>query len=243
MALTSQSMPSSLNFFVMKPTKASKNGQRNMSFSLSLNDDKTTKKTGLKIDMRVPSKKADAVCHRERMSHNETFEFLQKKLYLGRDTRHKLALIAQVMTGTGFNPRKFDAEKAADVISACVNHMYNDIFTGNDKNTIAGMEEHPKITAATCQRSMNIYSLYQLVRGRFDKLWTGDTDREKYDSVAETLNEFDINKPKVKALSAGPKWTRSDIAWMCNIENVNRCIERNNKKYASPKPIRNDTEQ
>lgn len=44
--------------------------------------------------MREKSRNADAVCHRERMGHNKIFDFLQKKLYLGKDTRHKLALIA-----------------------------------------------------------------------------------------------------------------------------------------------------
>ncbi|MEB8021422.1 hypothetical protein NGK48_08140 [Raoultella ornithinolytica] len=44
------------------------------------------------------SNKADARCHRERKSSNEVFEFLEKKLYLGRDTRQKLALIARKLT-------------------------------------------------------------------------------------------------------------------------------------------------
>ena len=52
------------------------------------------------------SNKADARCHRERKSSNEVFEFLEKKLYLGRDTRQKLALIARKLTGAGFSPDK-----------------------------------------------------------------------------------------------------------------------------------------
>lgn len=84
--------------------------------------------------MREKSRNADAVCHRERIGHNKIFDFLQKKLYLGRDTRHKLALIAQEMTGKGFNVHNFDAEKAADALSAFINHMYKDLFSDNKKH-------------------------------------------------------------------------------------------------------------
>lgn len=193
--------------------------------------------------MREPSKKADAVCHRERMSRNETFELLQKKLYLGRDTRHKLSLIAKKLTGAGFNPHTIDGEKAAHVISACVSHMYNELFDDNEENSVEGLEEHHKIAAATCQISMDIYAVYQRIRGRFDKLYfTGATDKERYDSVAEKLNECEVKKPRLKALSAGPKWTRSDVAWICNPANINECIERKNKKHAPLKLTRNASE-
>lgn len=83
------------------------------------------------------SNKADAKCHRERKSSNEVFEFLEKKLYLGRDTRQKLALIARKLTGTGFSPDKIDAKKAADVLSACVNHMFNDLFSEGEHIFVA----------------------------------------------------------------------------------------------------------
>ncbi|HGX4295806.1 TPA: hypothetical protein ACJKJ0_003350 [Escherichia coli] len=88
---------------------------------------------------------ADAVCNRKRMDHKKIFDFFQKKLNLGMDTRHKVALIAQGMTGEGFNVHNFDAEKAADVIGAYVNHMYNDLFSHN-KKTITSFEDNPKRT-------------------------------------------------------------------------------------------------
>ncbi|HCN3042006.1 TPA: hypothetical protein N6R62_004762, partial [Escherichia coli] len=109
------------------------------------------------------SNKADARCHRERKSSNEVFEFLEKKLYLGRDTRQKLALIARKLTGAGFSPDKFAAEKAADVLSACVNHMFNDLLNEGEPNGIYRPEEHPMIVPARSPKALEIYTVYQLV--------------------------------------------------------------------------------
>ncbi|EJC6319815.1 hypothetical protein MZP33_004382 [Escherichia coli] len=101
------------------------------------------------MTMSEKSWNEDAVCNRKRMNHKKIFDFFQKKLNLGTDTRHKVALIAQEMTGEGFgegfNVHNFDAEKAADVIGAYVNHMYNDLFSHN-KKTIISFEDNPKRT-------------------------------------------------------------------------------------------------
>ena len=80
---------------------------------------------------------------------------------------------------------------------------------------------------------MEIYYIYQTVKGRFDKLFTGDTDKEKCASVAKKLTEMKIKKPKAKGLSKGEKWTREDVAWICNVENINYCIKLQNDKYAA----------
>ena len=178
------------------------------------------------------SNKADAKCHRERKSSNEVFEFLEKKLYLGRDTRQKLALIARKLTGAGFSPDKFDAEKAADVLSACVNHMFNDLLNEGELNGIYGLEEYPMIVPARSPKALEIYTVYQLVKGRFDKLHTGESDREKYASVAKKLNEYGIWKPRLKRLSDGKEWAREDVAWMLQPENINALIKVQNQKYA-----------
>ncbi|HBB6887634.1 TPA: hypothetical protein ON591_003480 [Citrobacter freundii] len=178
------------------------------------------------------SNKADAKCHRERKSSNEVFEFLEKKLYLGRDTRQKLALIARKLTGTGFSPDKIDAKKAADVLSACVNHMFNDLFSEGEHNGVYRLEEHPMIVPVRSPNSLKIYTACQVVKGRFDKLHTGESDREKYASVAEKLNEYGKWKPPFKQLSDGKKWTREDVAWMLQPENINAQINVQNQKYA-----------
>ncbi|EHK0944828.1 hypothetical protein [Citrobacter farmeri] len=178
------------------------------------------------------SNKADAKCHRERKSSNEVFEFLEKKLYLGRDTRQKLALIARKLTGSGFSPDKFDAEKAADVLSACVNHMFNDLLNGGELNGIYGLEEHPVIVPGRSPKALEIYTVYQLVKGRFDKLQTGESDREKCASVAAKLNECGPGKPLFKHFSDSEQWTREDVAWVLQPENINALINVQNKKYA-----------
>ncbi|WP_227724038.1 hypothetical protein [Yersinia proxima] len=178
------------------------------------------------------SNKTDAKCHRERKSSNEVFEFLEKKLYLGRDTRQKLALIARKLTGSGFSPDKFDAEKAADVLSACVNHMFNDLLNGGELNGIYGLEEQPMIVPGRSPKALEIYTVYQLVKGRFDKLQTGESDREKCASVAAKLTECGQGKPLFKHFSDSEQWTREDVAWVLQPENINALINVQNQKYA-----------
>ncbi|EEV5301806.1 TPA: hypothetical protein ACHGCJ_003494 [Escherichia coli] len=178
------------------------------------------------------SNKADAKCHRERKSSNEVFEFLEKKLYLGRDTRQKLALIARKLTGSGFSPDKFDAEKAADVLSACVNHMFNDQLNRGELNGIYGLEDLPVIVPGRSPKALEIYTVYQLVKGRFDKLQTGESDREKCASVAAKLNECGLGKPSFKHFSDSEQWTREDVAWVLQPENINALINVQNQKYA-----------
>ncbi|WP_338505554.1 hypothetical protein VRC35_04890 [Erwinia aphidicola] len=177
------------------------------------------------------SNKDDAKCHRERKSANKVFAFQEKKLYLGRDTRQKLALIAQQLTGARLNIDKFDAEKAADVISACVNHMFVDLFKDSVLDGFYGLEEHPVIIPARSPKAFDFYTAYQLVKGRFDKLNTGESDRDKYESVAEKLNEYKKWKPQFKHLSGGKEWTREDVAWMLQPENINRVISIQNHKF------------
>lgn len=177
------------------------------------------------------SNKADAKCHRERKRSNGVFEFREKKLYLGRDTRQKLALIARKLTGASFSPDKFDAEKAADVLSTCVNHMFNDLFGEEKLNGVYGLEDHPKIIPAKSPKAFDLYTAYQLVKGRFDKLHTGESNREKYASIAEKLNEYEKWKPLFKQLSGGKEWAREDVAWMLQPENINQKISIQNHKF------------
>ncbi|EBU1043398.1 hypothetical protein KVI39_001861 [Salmonella enterica] len=178
-----------------------------------------------------PSNKADAKCHRARKSSNEVFEFLEKKLYLGRDTRQKLALISRKLTGTGFSPDKIDAKKAADVLSACVNHMFNDLLNEGELSGIYGLEEHPMIVPARSPKALEIYTVYQQVKGRFDKLHTGESVREKCASVAAKFNECGPEKPSFKHFSDSEQWTREDVEWMLQPENINALINIQNQKY------------
>jgi hypothetical protein len=120
--------------------------------------------------------------------------------------------------GSGFSPDKFAAEKAADVLSACVNHMFNDLLNEGELNGIYRSEEHPMIVPARSPKALEIYTVYQLVKGRFDKLHTGESDREKYASVAEKLNGYGIWKPRLKRLSDGKEWAREDVAWVLSLK-------------------------
>ncbi len=183
--------------------------------------------------MKKLSDEADATWHRERRESNDVFGFMEKKVYLGRDTRHKMALIALKMTGSRLGPDRMDSNKAADILSACVNHMYSSLFSDEECQTYSELKENPKIVSANSPKAMEIYYIYQIVKGRFDKLFTGDTDKEKCASVAEKLTEMKIRKPKAKGLSAGKKWTREDVAWICSAENINYYIKLQNDKYAT----------
>ncbi len=161
-----------------------------------------------------------------------SLNFWRRSSIWGGDTRQKLALIARKLTGAGFSPDKFAAEKAADVLSACVNHMFNDLLNEGELNGIYRSEEHPMIVPARSPKALEIYTVYQLVKGRFDKLHTGESDREKYASVAEKLNEYGIWKPRLKRLSDGKEWAREDVAWVLQPENINALINVQNQKYA-----------
>ena len=81
------------------------------------------------------------------------------------------------------------------------------------------------IVPARSPKALEIYTVYQLVKGRFDKLHTGESDREKYASVAEKLNEYGIWKPRLKRLSDGKEWALQP-------ENINAQINIQNQKYA-----------
>lgn len=182
-----------------------------------------------------PSNKDDAICHRERKSANKVFAFQEKKLYLGLDTRQKLALIAQQLTGSRLNTDKFDAERAADVLSACVNHMFNGLLNRNGGEGVYGLEDCPAIEAAMSPKALKVYTTYQLVKGRFDKLNTGDSDNQKCESVAATLNECEVWKPPYKILSKSKHWTLEDVAWVLHTENINEKIKFHNRKHFDPK--------
>ncbi|MEB8021421.1 hypothetical protein NGK48_08135 [Raoultella ornithinolytica] len=88
------------------------------------------------------------------------------------------------------------------------------------------------IVPARSPKALEIYTVYQLVKGRFDKLHTGESDREKYASVAEKLNGYGIWKPRLKRLSDGKEWAREDVAWVLQPENINALINVQNQKYA-----------
>ncbi|ELX2276458.1 TPA: hypothetical protein ACPZAW_003580 [Yersinia enterocolitica] len=181
--------------------------------------------------MKKRSENPDAVCHRDRRRDNGTFGFLEKKVYLGSDTRHKIALISQKLTGAKVGPRKFAADKAGDIISACINHMYNTLF--NDEcRMLPDLKEHPKISPAMSPKSIEIYDVYQHAKGRFDILNTCESKREMFASVATKFTEYGFPKPRAKALSEGEQWIYEDIAWICDPVNINDCIDRHNQKYA-----------
>lgn len=181
--------------------------------------------------MKKQSENPDAICHRDRRRDNDTFGFLEKKVYLGSDTRHKIALISQKLTGAKVGPHKFAADKAGDIISACINHMYNTLFD-DENGMLTDLKEHPNILPAMSPKSIEIYDVYQHVKGRFDMLHTGESKREKYASVAVKLTEYEFPKPRAKALSEGEQWKSEDIAWLCDPVNINECIELQNQKYA-----------
>lgn len=110
--------------------------------------------------------------------------------------------------------------------------MFNDLLNEGELNGISGLEEYPMIVPARSPKALEIYTVYQLVKGRFDKLHTGESDREKYASVAKKLNEYGIWKPRLKRLSDGKEWAREDVAWMLQPENINALIKVQNQKYA-----------
>ncbi|MBW9971918.1 hypothetical protein FJC78_28145, partial [Escherichia coli] len=109
---------------------------------------------------------------------------------------------------------------------------FNDLLNEGELNGIYRSEEHPMIVPARSPKALEIYTVYQLVKGRFDKLHTGESDREKYASVAEKLNEYGIWKPRLKRLSDGKEWAREDVAWVLQPENINALINVQNQKYA-----------
>ncbi|EAV5426047.1 hypothetical protein E6W22_06870, partial [Salmonella enterica] len=106
------------------------------------------------------------------------------------------------------------------------------LLNEGELNRIYGLEEYPMIVPARSPKALEIYTVYQLVKGRFDKLHTGESDREKYASVAKKLNEYGIWKPRLKRLSDGKEWAREDVAWMLQPENINALIKVQNQKYA-----------
>lgn len=178
------------------------------------------------------SNKADAKCHRERKSSNEVFEFLEKKLYLGRDTRQKLALIARKLTGAGFNPDKFDAEKAADVLSACVNHMFNDLLNGGELNGIYGLEEHPVIVPGRSPKALKSTLFTSSLKVALTSFTRGSQIVRNAHRWQQNLMNAGRGKPSFKNFSDSEQWTREDVAWVLQPENINALINVQNQKYA-----------
>jgi hypothetical protein len=180
------------------------------------------------------SKNRDTQCHKKRLEDNKTFGFLQKKIYLGNDTLSKLSLLSEQFAGHPVGIKKIDGELAADIISACVNHCYNAFFNGEARHQQVVLHQYPKISAALSPLGQKKYRLYQQVKGRFDKLETGDSDREKWSSVARTLREEDIEKPKSKVFPVG-EWSREDVKWVLTPENISNWIDESNKSYQQKK--------
>ncbi|PHI32011.1 hypothetical protein [Budvicia aquatica] len=177
--------------------------------------------------MKKQSDKPDAKFHRDRVADNKVFDFVQKKVFLGADMREKLALLSQQLTGTKLMTNN---ELIADIMGYCVNHCYNELFSVDGLFQQEPSPDTPKISAAMSPKGQKRYRLYQQVKGRYDKLITGDSDKEKWDSVAKTLVEEGISKPKLKVFSEGP-WSRKDIQWILTPENINKLIDKNNRTY------------
>ncbi|EAM4787315.1 hypothetical protein JGX82_001977 [Salmonella enterica] len=178
----------------------------------------------------IKSQNPDATCHRKRHALNDKMGFLQRKFYLGDDTLMKLALIFKALMGKKLDLERMDSESAADVISSCINLMYNTLFfdCATQKKTIR--KGPPAITPAISPKAFKKYRLYQQVRGRFNKLQTGDTDTEKYESVANFLNENGIIKPSYHKLSNDKKWLSSDVEKI-TAELINELIAKDNEKF------------
>ncbi|WP_145584597.1 hypothetical protein [Yersinia intermedia] len=176
------------------------------------------------------SKNRDAQCHKKRFEDNKAFGFLQKKIYLGNDTLSKLSLLSDQLTGRSLNINGINEELASDIISTCVSHYYNAFFNGEAPHQHPALHKYPKISAALSPLGQKKYRLYQQVKGRFDKLETGDSDREKWSSVARTLREEDIEKPKSKVFTVG-EWSREDVKWILTPENISNWIDESNQYY------------
>ncbi|EAT2981305.1 hypothetical protein WAF85_001222 [Salmonella enterica] len=182
------------------------------------------------------SQNSDAICHRERHALNEKMGFLQRKFYLGDDTLMKLALIFRALMGKKLNLKRMDSEAAADVISSCINLMYNTLFFDCETQKKTIRKGPPAITPAMSPEAFKKYRLYQQIRGCFNKLQTDDTDTEKYKSVAKFLNENGIKKPIYHKLSKDKKWLPSDVE-IIRHKLISKLIARNNKNFENEKRV------
>ncbi|WP_145480297.1 hypothetical protein [Yersinia similis] len=180
------------------------------------------------------SKNRDAQCHKKRLEDNKAFGFLQKKIYLGNDTLSKLSLLSDQFAGRLVGIKKIDEELASDIISTCVNHCYNAFFTGETPTQLESLQEHPKVTAGMSPEGLELYRLYQRVKARFDRLNTGDTDKEKWASIANLLTEIGIQKPNYTIFSEG-RWSREDIRWILTPGNISNWIDESNQSYLQEK--------
>lgn len=183
------------------------------------------------VAMQPESEKSDAICHRKRIKDHRLFNSYQKKVFFGDDVLSKMALLSQQLTGKKLNVKHVDSELLADVINSCINYCYNEFF---DKNGLFQQEpssDTPKITAPMSPKGQQKYRLYQRIKGRFDKLNTGDSDEDKWLSIANLLLNAGIKKPKGGMFSKGPVWSKEDIKWILTPENINSLIHKNNEKY------------
>ncbi|ATM77384.1 hypothetical protein CRN79_16720 [Serratia fonticola] len=180
------------------------------------------------------SKKRDAVCHRDRIKDNKALGFLQKKLFLGDDTLSKLSLLSEQLAGRRLNINDIKGELASDIISACVSHCYNVFFTDETPAQRETLQEYPKVTAGMSPEGLELYRLYQRVKARFDRLNTGDTDKEKWASIAKLLTEKSIQKPSHTIFSEG-RWSREDVKWILTPGNISNWIDASNRSYQQEK--------
>lgn len=186
----------------------------------------------------LESKNADATCHRNRFDRNRDFNFRQRKFYLGDDTLTKLALIFEQLTGRELILTHMDSESAADVISSCINLMYNTLFFDGENQAAPLRDIPPKIEPPMSPAAFRKYRLYQQVRSRFNALSTGDKDKQKWKSVAGFLKENGIKKPRnisPSSMLSDGDWSFADIEALLNPERVNKLIAKNNEKFKARK--------
>lgn len=174
------------------------------------------------------SDKRDAEWHRNVYDRNKEFNVFQKEFYLGDNTLKKMAVMYREFFGQTMNLSNVDRHKASEVVSFCINHCFNEFLL--KQGSVSVDHDLPvRIETALTPEGRELYDKYQYARGCFDRLMTGDSDKEKIRSVAERLNKAEIPPLGLVRFKGGGNWTQDMVEWLLDASNLNDTIKWYNR--------------
>lgn len=170
------------------------------------------------------SDKRDAEWHRNVYDRNKEFNVFQKEFYLGDNTLKKMAVMYREFFGQTMNLSNVDRHKASEIVSFCINHCFNEFFSKQGSESV----DHDlpvRIETAFTPEGRELYDKYQYARGYFDRLMTGDSDKEKIRSAVEKLNKAEIPPLGLIRFEGGGNWTPDMVEWLLDASNLNDTIK------------------
>lgn len=193
---------------------------------------------------RVYSKNFDAVSHRTKNQLYARLGFKQQKIFLGKDTREKLAFLVSLQHG-----ENVDDLTVSDVLSYCINTCYNSKSVQEEVKKRSGLPKMVK--AAKTPEGQRLYRYYQMAQasdaGDLVEAFNAKNKRGK--PYIPHINNFiknidlddlcldgdpweDIDGQEEEEDVAG--WSPMEIQSLCNRKAISKAIKELNEKVFPP---------